>query len=105
MRVASQYPGWVIRITGPITASDTGQLRSFQAQNDPIHCYEPGYCPFRNVLLRNSAGDDPAKDPEGVEWYHTAAFYGMNVGEAWLLCAETCRGLVEEDPESRKDSW
>lgn len=66
MRVASQYPGWVIRITGPITAGDTGQLRSFQAQNDLIHCYEPGYCPFRNVLLGNSAGGDPAKDPEGV---------------------------------------
>ncbi len=78
----------MIRITGPIEAGDTERLRAFLEQNDLIHCYEPGYCPFQNVLSLDSPGGNLAEGLRLAQFLRETQFNTLI--EAGRACESSC---------------
>ncbi len=57
----SLHEGRVVRLSGAIATGDAARLEAVFRDNDLLHCFAEGYCPFNNVLSLDSPGGDPSE--------------------------------------------
>ncbi|MBY6163265.1 hypothetical protein KUV73_20455 [Mameliella alba] len=85
---ASINHGRVIRLKGPLVEGDADRLAALIEDNGLMHCFEPGHCPYNNIISLDSPGGNLSEALKLAQYITDNQFHTLLEAEA--RCESAC---------------